>query len=188
MFVFACDDNSSSVLNKKPIVVDLQPFSDITSEQLKFIHQELHKIYPRILIRQPIDMPPAAYYKERNRYRADTILRFLRSRAREGHLIIALTNKDISHTKGAVKDYGIMGLGLCPGNACVASSFRVSKEDHWSQFFKVAIHELGHTQGLPHCPVKICFMRDAKGKNPTDEEKEFCSKCKAHLIARGWAL
>jgi archaemetzincin len=188
LLCFACGDSDKSTLNKQSITIDIQPFSDVSSEQLKFIHLELLKIYPRVVVRKPIDLPSAAYYKDRNRYRADTIIRFLRKRAQAGHLIIALTNKDISQTKGSVKDYGIMGLGLCPGNVCVASGFRVSKTDHWSQFFKVAIHELGHTQGLPHCPVKACFMRDAKGKNPTAEETGFCNKCKAHLVSRGWAL
>ena len=188
VFIYSCSDSSNGNKIVTPITIDIQPFSDISSEQIKFVHQELSKIYPKILIRKSIDLPLSAYYRERNRYRADTIIRFLRNQAQEGHLIIALTNKDISQTKGSIKDYGIMGLGLCPGNACVASSFRVSKTDHWSQFFKVAIHELGHTQGLPHCLVKTCFMRDAAGGNPTNEETGFCPKCKAHLVSRGWAL
>lgn len=54
------------------------------------------------------------------------------------------------------------------------------------QLFKVAIHELGHTEGLPHCPVKSCFMRDSEGRNPTNEEKEFYPKCKKQLIDKGW--
>ncbi len=186
-FVFSCSNNTEEK-QAQPIIIDIQPFSDISAEQLKFVYDELHVVYPKILIKKPIDLPEMAYYKARNRYRADSIIKFLRKQTQEGHLIIALTNKDISWTKGKVNDYGIMGLGLCPGSVCVASSFRVSKTDHWSQFFKVAIHELGHTQGLPHCPVKTCFMRDAEGGNPTNEETGFCSKCKAHLIARGWAL
>ena len=56
------------------------------------------------------------------------------------------------------------------------------------QFFKVAIHELGHTQGLPHCPEKSCYMRDAEGGNPTDEEVEFCPKCKKHLRTKNWEI
>ncbi len=115
-------------------------------------------------------------------------MKYLRKETKEGHLIIALTSKDISWTKGKILDYGIMGLGLCPGQVCVASSFRLSKTDNLRQLFVVSIHELGHTQGLPHCPVKTCFMRDAEGGNPTNEETEFCLKCKAHLVSRGWAL
>ena len=99
-----------------------------------------------------------------------------------------MTSKDISTTKDKIKDWGIMGLGFCPGNSCIASTFRLNKSEIYTQFFKVAIHELGHTQGLQHCIVKTCFMRDAEGKNHTNEEKEFCSDCKEILINAGWDL
>jgi archaemetzincin len=79
-----------------------------------------------------------------------------------------------------------MGFGYCPGDACIASTFRLSKSEKLMQLFKAAIHELGHTHGLPHCSVQSCFMRDAEGGNPINEEKEFCSGCKKFLADRGW--
>lgn len=171
-----------------PHTIDIQPFSDATNEQVKFVYTELHKIYPNIELKKAIDLPSSAYYKARNRYRADSLVGFLNKRATKGHVIMALTNKDISWTKGTIKDYGIMGLGLCPGNSCVASTFRLSKTNTLDQLFKIAIHELGHTQGLPHCPVKTCFMRDAEGKNHTNELNAFCENCRNHLVSKGWAL
>lgn len=184
----ACQDIDKSGVKQVAITIDLQPFSDITQDQIDFVHQELLKIYPNVEIKEAIELPKQAYYKERNRYRADTLIGFLNKRTPLDHVTMALTSKDISWTNGNIKDFGIFGLGLCPGKACVASTFRLSKTKTKIQLFKVAIHELGHTQGLPHCPVKTCFMRDAEGKNPTDEEKEFCPKCKTHLINRGWDL
>lgn len=131
-------------------------------------------------------MPENAYYKERNRYKADSIIKFLNSKTKNGYVIIGMTSKDISTTKGKVKDYGIMGLGYRPGKACVASKYRLSKKNGDEQFFKIAIHELGHTQGLKHCPEKKCFMRSAEGGNPTDEETDFCHTCKTFLINKNW--
>lgn len=81
-----------------------------------------------------------------------------------------------------------MGLGYRPGNACVASSFRLTKKNKTQQFHKVALHELGHTQGLPHCPDKSCLMRDAEGGNPLDEEKAFCASCRQYLKSKNWKL
>ncbi len=187
LFLFACDRADTKII-QKPITIDIQPFSDITPEQVNFIYKELHKIYPAIEIKKAIDLPAFAYYKPRNRYRADSLVGYLNRRSTEGHIIMALTNNDISWTKGSIKDYGIMGLGLCPGKACVASSFRLSKTNILPQLLKIALHELGHTQGLPHCPVKTCFMRDAEGKNHTDEMVHFCVSCKTYLINKGWAL
>lgn len=52
--------------------------------------------------------------------------------------------------------------------------------------YKVLVHEIGHTEGLDHCPEKTCLMRDAEGGNPLDEETDFCERCKAHLQRKGW--
>ncbi|MDP9960302.1 matrixin family metalloprotease [Chryseobacterium lathyri] len=164
----------------------IQPFKDFNSETVTETAKKIRKIYPNVKILNAIDLPKNAYYRDRNRYRADSIIKFLDSRTKEGFVTIGLTSKDISVTKGKVKDYGIMGLGYRPGKACVASKYRLNKNNTDDQFFKIAIHELGHTQGLKHCPEKTCFMRDAEGGNPTDEETDFCHKCKTFLINKNW--
>jgi archaemetzincin len=191
LFVFllaGCAEPAPMTEHNLPVTIDIQPFEDATKEQVDYVCKAIQKIYPKVELKKSIAIPTLAYYKPRNRYRADSLVSFLNRRALPGHVIMALTNKDISWTKGAVKDYGIMGLGLCPGNSCVASSYRLSKTNALDQLYKIAIHELGHTQGLKHCPVEHCFMRDAKGKNHTNELSEFCSSCKHHLIEQGWAL
>ena len=137
-------------------------------------------------LKKPILLPSLAFYPKRNRYRADSLIHFLDRMTLDGQITIGLTSKDISTTKGDIPDWGVMGLGFCPGKACVVSAFRLSKGQMHEQLFKVALHELGHTEGLPHCPVRTCFMRDAEGRNPINEEKEFCPKCKAMLILKGW--
>ena len=116
------------------------------------------------------------------------MINFLNRRTADNHVTIGLTGKDISATKDSIVDWGVMGLGFCPGKACIASTFRLPKSEQLIQLFKVAIHELGHTQGLPHCAVKSCFMRDAEGGNPTTEEKDFCAECKSYLVKKGWAF
>ncbi|WP_228435721.1 matrixin family metalloprotease [Chryseobacterium pennipullorum] len=171
---------------KPAITILIQPFRDIHPEQVEKVAEGIKKVYPKVKILDAVDFPENAYYKPRNRYRADSIIKFLSERTKEEYVTIGLTSKDISAAKGKVKDYGIMGLGYRPGKACVASQFRLSKENTGEQFFKIAIHELGHTQGLPHCPEKMCFMRNAEGKNPTNEETDFCTKCKTFLINKNW--
>ena len=78
-----------------------------------------------------------------------------------------------------------MGLGFCPGRACVASVYRLKDKNN---FYKVAVHELAHTTGLPHCPDKTCYLRDAKGTDPTAEEIAFCNTCSNYLKEKGWKL
>ncbi|MEO5942667.1 MAG: hypothetical protein ABIP30_00475 [Ferruginibacter sp.] len=166
--------------------IDIQPFSGIENESVNYVYRELKKVLSHVSIKKTAALPSFAFYKLRNRYKADSILTFLKVNADIGHTTIGLTDKDISTTKGAIADWGVMGLGNCPGNTCVVSTFRLSKSERLMQLFKVSIHELGHTEGLPHCPVKYCFMRDAEGHNTTNEETAFCPKCKAFLVDKGW--
>jgi archaemetzincin len=189
LLLFSCKSkNGAKPIGKNNLIIYLQPFDGLSSAQTNYVFNELKKVYAFIEIKKSIPIPSSAYYPARNRYRADSIINILSRQTASGHKIIGLTNKDISTTNNDIEDWGVMGLGFCPGKACVASTFRVSKKETSKQLFKVAIHELGHTFGLPHCPVKYCFMRDAEGGNPTNEEKEFCAKCKSFLTSKGWNL
>ena len=129
---------------------------------------------PGIIVRESIPLPKAAYFAERGRYRADSLVDLLERTTKQGEVTIGLTIKDISCTKDEHPDWGVFGLGSCPGKACVASTFRLKGENIADQLFKIAIHELGHTQGLDHCPDKSCYMQDAEGHNTTGNETGFC--------------
>lgn len=166
-------------------VIVIQPLGSIDHKQVQAVYQDMKKITSCVVLRSAVPLPAMAYYAPRNRYRADSLLRFLDPFGSADTVVIGLTEKDISTTKNNVKDWGIMGLAYRPGNACVVSSFRLSSKARATQFYKVAIHELGHTQGLPHCPDKACFMRDAEGGNPLDEETGFCASCGPFLKSKG---
>ncbi len=172
----------------QPRVIQVQPFKGVKAEETAFVVATLKKIYPSVELMPPVELPAAAYLSARKRYRADNLLEFLEGNTAFRAVTVGITHKDISTTKNGNEDWGIMGLGYRPGNACVASSFRLKKKNRKWQLFKVVVHELGHTEGLPHCPDKSCFMRDAKGTNPIDEEKQFCLACRQVLLQKGWIL
>lgn len=195
LLLFSCKDPIKlTTSDKETATIVIQPFEGLPSSTADFVKVKLHEIYSgEIIINEPIPLPKRALNQDRSRYRADSLIRFLDSFANEGQLIIGLTSKDISITKGKDPDYGIMGLGFSPGKSCIASTFKLKGDNRLEKLFKLAIHELGHTQGIAqtttkHCPEKTCIMRDAKGKDHWDELKDFCSKCKPVLIEAGWAL
>lgn len=176
------------VHKQTPLKISIQPFSDLSPELTASVLSGIKSVYPFSEVRQAIPLPKSTYYAPRNRYKADLLIDFLAQHTSDGYVTIGLTSKDISTAAHGYPDFGVMGLGLCPGKACVVSTHRLDKKNLKDQLYKVAIHELGHTQGLPHCPDKTCFMADAEGKNPTNQETGFCPICKAKLQKKGWQL
>ncbi len=173
------DGKTSSGHTARTIIV--QPLGNFESSLAEDIVVEIRKVHPKVELNAAIPLPPGSFYAPRNRYRADSIIRYLAGRAKDGSVVIGLAHTDISTTKNKVRDWGVMGLGYHPGAACVVSDFRLRKRHQENQLYKVALHELGHTEGLPHCPDRSCIMRDAEGKIPLREEKAFCTNCRAFL-------
>jgi archaemetzincin len=169
-------------------VIVIQPYSDLSLSQAEYIITEIKKVCPNVKVNTSIPLPPTAYYAKNNRYRADSLIAIQRRIANGKYTLLGLTSKDISTTKGNNKDFGVMGLGFCPGTACVVSTYRLRGKNRMEKFRKVTLHELAHTEGLPHCPDPHCYMRDAKGKDYLDEEIDFCKICKPRLINKGWKL
>ena len=126
----------------------------------------------------------------RSRYRADRLLDELTSRAGANlRVVVGLTAKDISTTKGGHKDWGIFGLGELGGQACVVSTYRLSargadEKQLCERLVKVAIHEAGHVMGLDHCPHAGCVMRDAEASIATVDGATgaFCASCKQGCV------
>ena len=142
-----------------------------------------------------VELPKAASYPKRARYRAEKLLDFLGPRLpKGGSRILGLTSVDISTTKGKIDDWGILGLATLDGAACVLSSFRCKRQAKNAahariRFAKVAVHEIGHTFGLEHCPTRGCLMEDGGGSVlTTDREYDLCADSRRLLTERGVEL
>jgi archaemetzincin len=177
-------------LSKPPqnMTIVIQPFEGMPKEQVDYITKEVKKIYPYVEVLEEIPLPKNCMNFSKSRYRANLLIEYLDRRAEKGTCVIGLTHKDISSTKGKYADWGVMGLGYCPGKACIISNYRVKGTDRLDKLYKLSIHELGHTQGLPHCPSKGCIMQDAKGKDRFSQEYGFCKKCTKHLKNKNWEI
>lgn len=136
-------------------------------------------------------LPKEAYYPPRKRYRAEKLLDFLEELppAREPDTkLLGLTEVDISTTNEPHEDWGIFGLGRMPGRVAVLSSKRLKRKAkdraHVIRRVRItALHEIGHTFGLDHCPEQRCLMQDAEGsiKNTDTASGTLEPGCRAKL-------
>lgn len=184
---------TSATTAPSPRVLLVPLGSQLTDEELDVVEQSLLAFYDFEVTRLGRqELPQAAYYRPRQRYRAEKLLSYLDTIAAPSYArVVGLTGVDISTTKGQVHDWGILGLATLDGRLAVLSTHRCGRgtrtaEQRRIRFGKVAVHEVGHTLGLAHCPTVGCLMEDAKGSvMTTDREYDLCTRCRAELARLG---
>lgn len=187
--LIACQNNPSPLKGKPKQMPHLTIicFNGYEVTEARKLGKVLNTYYGLIIdsIRQD-QLPAFAHYKPRNRYLADSLLKYLKRYTVKSNYVLGLCHVDIGHQQGNVKDYGIFGLGYEPGLCTVASDFRIkrSKQVHnyaseFSCMNNVVRHELGHNFGLSHCNNSNCLMSAANGsiKSIVSGYKTLCQKC-----------
>ena len=170
---------------RQPLKIGVLYYTNIDANLKKEVLQNINATYLCTVteIKGITTLPQAAFYKPRNRYRASVLLKSIDS-YKGFDKIIGITSKDISTTKDNIYDWGITGLAKSPGRSCIISTYRIKTPNKVlfnDRFIKVALHELGHTMGLPHCTFSsTCFMEAAEGtiKSVDRETRYLCSNCK----------
>lgn len=187
--IISCNQSSNSLTNSiknntDKFTVALMPYKGFDTTLLNDVLKEVEVFYKcNAVILPVINLPQNAFYTPRQRYKADSLLFFQKQLAKDGiRSVVGFTAKDISTS---TPDWGIFGLGYCPGNACVVSTYRLQKVSVTTvqlkeRLIKIVLHELGHNLGLPHCTSdKECLLTDAGGtiKQVDRERKWLCSNC-----------
>ena len=163
---------------------------EVKASLLNAMMDSLKAHYPKCEVAGNLALPEEARTTKRHdhvRYRADALNKILRQYKSDTTIVIGLTQADIGLDNFRGREHsGIMGQasGIGTGVA-VFSSYRPHGNE---QLFSVILHEIGHAQGLRHCPDEHCIMQDAKGGNPFSKTNTFCAKCKAFMRSKNWRL
>jgi archaemetzincin len=128
-----------------------------------------------------------AFDSKRGQYHSTPILAKLAAAAPSWALkVLALTTVDLfipilTHVSGEAQ------LG---GRACIVSFFRLNEgpsflhvpQIHIERLVKEAIHELGHTFRLRHCPSPVCPMHYCRSEADVDHKSDkLCRYCQVLL-------
>ena len=149
--------------------VCLQPLGDYDARYLPVMARGIHYLYGlEVRTLAPRPLPDSAWYQPRRRFRAEKILHHLDKEVVPSSgcdVVMGVTSEDISTTKGAHADWGMLGYAWIGGPSGVMSTHRVGSYSRRARIraVKVMNHELGHALGLEHHDVTDCLMADVGG-------------------------
>lgn len=141
-FVIVSCKNNEKKYDKaasKKMHFKIQPMNGFSQMEAQEIAAYLNAFYPNISLNKSINFPTYCYEKARDRYWADSTLKFFKTLSKKDTVIVGLTNSDISITNDDKKSWGVMGLAHRPGTECINSTFRLNKSKRMQQFKKNSV-------------------------------------------------
>lgn len=162
--------------------VTLIPFHGVDPDIVSDLVQDLAGLGFAASVAPLIAVPAGSYDPRRRQYQAEACLAAVRAVASARVLGIA---KDDLYVDGL---NFVFGLAERPGKAAVISLYRlqsgVDAQTYRQRVVKEAVHELGHTLGLNHCPEPGCVMHFSNSLRDTDRKGTgFCAACRQALPA-----
>lgn len=163
----------------------LQSLGKVENELLRMLIKPLEKIFGLEchVSKDTLDLPEGSYNPSRDQYNSTEILySMIDILKRNSNHVLGLTNADLYTSRLNF----VLGEAEYPGNFAVISLNRL-KSPNRNLFLKriltEAVHELGHTFGLPHCINNLCVMHFSNSVLETDiKGPGFCSDCSSKLF------
>lgn len=150
---------------------------------------ELGGLFPQEvrLMEAPLDLRPA-YSPERNQYHATLLLAsLLRTLPEPGSRILGITGVDLYIP---VLTF-VFGQAQLAGPGSILSTYRLQNEFYGlppdpdvllDRVMKEAVHELGHSFGLVHCPDFRCVMNASTYVEEVDLKGDwYCPACEDRM-------
>ncbi len=164
-------------------MIFLIPIGDVTSALLEILVVPLKNVFNQIIkIESSRELPPESWNSKRNQYLADTILNGIPD-PQPGDRSLGIVDVDL-YALGLNYVFGEADL---KSRKAVISLIRLRQEYYslsvdnnlfQERMIKEAVHEIGHTYGIKHCPNSRCVMHFSNSLQDTDIKKgTFCPIC-----------
>lgn len=164
----------------------IQPLGNLDKEIIQYLENNLsQKFSLSIRLLKAMAVPVEAYNLKRRQYLAPDLLKnVLKASPSDTLKILGVTKADIFIP---IFTY-VFGQAQLNGKAALISLHRLNPEYYGAlpnqelyktRAVKEAMHELGHTFGLIHCPEEIsCIMSFSNSINEIDKKRRFfCPAC-----------
>ena len=189
MRVESKEQNKKIEKMKQNDTICLATVGEVDKVILSFLQSELEKVFEReVKLVDNLEHPDYAYNPKREQYHSSEILEKMKKKKFEGcDRILGIGDVDMY----------VPSLNFVFGEAdfydrvAVISLIRL-RQQYYGQpedkklfqerALKEAVHELGHTYGLRHCPDPKCVMHFSNSLKDTDiKSHNFCPECKSRL-------
>jgi|Deesub1362A_J573_1020465.scaffolds.fasta_scaffold08473_3 archaemetzincin len=166
----------------------LIPIGEVPQEILTWLRDALAGHGWSATIGPGVAIPPQAWNAQRGQLQGDALLAALRKAGQpSAHRLLGVVDADC-YAPGL---NFIFGQASLPGREAFIvlprlrpSFYGLPMDDalYKERTLKEAVHELGHSMGLPHCPYPLCVMHFSNALAHTDRKKaRYCSRCRALL-------
>jgi archaemetzincin len=171
-------------------IVAIQPLGVVDPTLVHAVAMRIERTFAvDVIVLRVKPLPESAFYRPRMRFRGERVIEWLEAaKPPRVSAILGLMSRDLSATKGHIYDWGVMGVASPSRATGVISTHRLESHGASAKLVtlracQVAVHELGHLLGLPHCRAPRCVMNDAEGGIASVDRSsgKFCRSCRMTL-------